>query len=252
MLAIAIDMPSLPHIFPYGPWNNSWVDAAEPSLASNLINAPYQVTVVGTTGAAANVDNLFPNTQMLGPFNYLPNPNLGKPLSIDGSRSGLRVVSMPLPTRIIPAAFRTGGNVHDPNGHFHAGSATGQSGYATTHIFVYDGASQLTFQGGSYGSGPQTVNAAVDSAGDFHFHTVPSFDPGFDHGPCMFENLMSLVLNLDRTTLALISNPNDPVDPGSNVPSCVNHWELEILDQGRTHTVASCAGSAVGLGTSGS
>ncbi len=251
MLAIAIDMPSLPHLFPYGAWDAAWVDASKPSLPTNLISAPYAVGVTGTTKPATDVNTLFTNTLPVGPFNYLPNPNLGQQLSVDGSRSGLRVVSMPIPTSIIPAAFRSGGSVSDPKHHFQQGSGTGQTGYPTTHIFVYDGATQLTFPSVN-GSPAQSISAAADSSADFHFHTVPSFDPGFDHGPCMFENLMSLIVNLDRTQLALLSNPNDTVDRGSNVPTCVSQWELEIMMINRTHTVASCAGSAAGLGAIGS
>jgi hypothetical protein len=67
-------------------------------------------------------------------------------------------------------------------------------------------------------------------------------------GPCMFENLMSLLLTMDRTGLTIQTTQPDDVTPGPGVPKCVDHWELEIPEGNRTHTTANCAAPGAGLG----
>jgi hypothetical protein len=254
MRAAAVDMLSLPHIFPYGVWSKSWVDANLPSLSQNPAPigsstvSPYPVTVSGTAAPAPDVDTLFGNTQAATPFGYIPGTHNGQRLSVDWARIGLRVISMPLPTSIIAAGFRGGTSVADQKSYFKKGPVTATSGVPTTHIFVYDGASNLTFQPPN--ASIQTMNHGTGPQADYHFHTVPSFEPGFDHSPCMFENLMSLLLTMDRTGLTIQTTQPDDVIPGPGVPGCVDHWELEIPEGTRTHTTASCAAPGAGLGNS--
>jgi hypothetical protein len=250
MRAVAVDMPSLPHIFPYGVWQPGWLDPMMPSLnpntsanpTSTLI--PYAVTVTGTAAPCPDVDTLFSNAQMVSPFSYIPNINK---FAANWANPGLRVISLPLPSRIIPAAFRTTALISDKgNKRFKKGPPTGTTGIATTHIFVYDGASSLTFQPPNLP--PQTMSHGTSYQADYHFHTVPSFDPGFDHGPCMFENLLSLIQGMDRSELAFVPTEDGLLEFGPGVPMTVDHFELEIPEGYRTHTLASCASGAVGLG----
>ena len=141
--------PDISHKFPHGTWdeNGSWNEKhgdlkANPSSdisGSDLV--PHVVSVYGFKGAGT-VNDLFHAANTSSRFTYLVNP---RKYDLIWNSAGIRVIKLPIPTRIIPAAFRTKAIINDPYGDCEGCVSTGDTGVATTHIFEYEGASALTF-----------------------------------------------------------------------------------------------------------
>jgi hypothetical protein len=243
------------HIFPYGVWNEEdrW-DRKHGNLPRNLPSSagytlvPYPVTVVGTKQPACNVDQLFGTANSSSRFTYLP--NAGRNFSLKWTSTGLRVISLPLPTRIIPAAFRTDARI-DANGHMQQCGNTKDLGVATTHIFVYDGASSLTFTPPD--AIAQHMSHGTDFRADYHFHTVPDNPcPPKDHDVLMFGYMLENIDKFPYKEVTLIPS-GDRVARGASVPSLVTKGELEIVsrhpkDCPRIIDLASCGSGGGGLG----
>lgn len=251
------------HIFPFGVWieEQSW-DKKQPSLPANAPSSgganlmPYSVSIVGTRKPACNVDQLFGSASASSQFTYIV--NTGRVHSIDWTQCGMRVISVPLPTRIIPAAFRTSTKVCDPSGRLHPCGNSNDRGVATTHIFEYEGASSLTFIP-PYATGAQTMPHGTDYKSDYHFHTVPDKAPTEGHDKIMFGHLMNLLKGNTCADLKLKPGPLCPpetVARGAAVPSSISSPELEMAlatrkECGLLIDLASCGSSGVGLGDGG-
>lgn len=256
LLAITDDA-NMGHTFPYGPWQKSGFDN-NPSLKENhtppgqVKKNSYDVTVsyAATTPnppTAASVSALFQTAQQNCGFNYV-----AQNLSPTFGKSGIRVISFPLPTRLFVAGFLPNGNISSSQ---YPLLGSGTPGMA--HVFDYQQASSLSFMS-------QTTPAAQDFSANFHFHTVPQ-DTTY-HGPEMFAALMMDVLNVSTISL-MGAEPQTGPTPGSCLPSCFDMSELDSPGGGvincpqskgkgkhtpKTKTTASCAGGGLGVGGGGS
>jgi hypothetical protein len=245
------------HKFTYGPWDeNLGIDGNTP-LSENPQSAngknPYAVKVKGFTTGAANVAALFQNTVDKNPFFYIKNDV--NDIRVDISKSNLRIISMPIPARIIPATFRPWAFVNyasnvpvATSGHYPA------MGVPTTHIFEYPGAQGLTFDApvGQVG----ISQPATDFTADFHFHVLPINSDHTDHGPEMFAHISEVIVSQSGTfshndlSLVTPTSQNQSLDlfAGPDVPAspCVTDQELGLgivrID------LASCTGGTLAVG----
>jgi hypothetical protein len=259
MLAITRDMADMPHAFPYGVWpgdngfgSNPSQLCANPAASSSNRNA-YPVTLPGFNNCFETVTDLFQDAVSRCGMSYISNPR--RDINPDFTSAGVRVISIPFPTRLITAAFAPSSYVNDLDDKHSMHSPTSahdtKSGLvASAYVFEYMGASSLLFNGQ-----PAIGSASIGYQSDFHFHTVPPSgisrqDP--QHPQKMFANLMSLI-GLDNTKLTLVMPylSAEP-DPGTYVPQCVDKYELAILDhEVRVGDTASCAGGGHAVGDGG-
>jgi hypothetical protein len=258
MRAITLDMDQPSHHFPYGAWRASGFDAPAGVLAADT--RPYTLTLVGNTMQPNPVDKLFEDTLSMTTFTYLPNPMVnGAPTyQINPGKLPVRIISLPIPSEIIPTAFLSKAKVGDPSNVLQTTqSQYSANGVPTCHIFDYPAATSLSF------AGPD--NAVLDSAEldpnnkanpnlHYHFHTVP----GKDHdGKEMFDRLQKLLNVSPKLTLA---NYDPPYLLPGTLPADVCEEELDLgrsactmpndqFSNRNLHTdAASCAGGALGLG----
>ena len=267
MLAIGRDLPAwqkLPHIFPYGVWQANGIDQNKTSLGPNpggdQVGSPTScsVTVSNYSVKYMSTMSLFQDTLKKAPFVYLANGS--GDIKLRTALPRLRIISVPIPTQIIPAAFEMGATISAEAGVPLAplqGAYGVINGLPTTHIFDYWGdQATLTFNppaGSTIGIpvGPTiTLNASTDSSSDMHFHTVVQTQDHMDHGPAMFSNLMDIVLSqsvaFDSGDIALVSPTLSSFVPGPNVPNCISDGELEIEPD--RSDLASCSGTGIGIG----
>lgn len=195
------------------------------------------------------------------PFTYMPNAS--KSLRVDFTRSDLYTIRMPIPTRLIPAAFVLNASFTDTDGYIAPTQPVGGTnafGLATTHIFEYGSATNLSF----FDVDGTTRLAGALAGEDFHIHTSPE-NNNLPHNAMMFGNLMGSIDGLkNKPQLNLVQCPI--VYQGPDIPSGVTPRELEMqeppilcLSQAQSKaepihrsstggTLASCAGGGIGLG----
>jgi hypothetical protein len=283
ILAVTQDLPGATssHSFPFGIWQPDF--DANPSLPPIHNNGPYQITVDTVTSPSPDIDTLFRATLCNDPFTYLVNNR--NDLQINTNYPTVRAISIPLPTQIIPAAFLVGASLSgDGRGRLKGGPSSPRvSGLATTHIFDYQGANNLTLKNGQ-GDTLDTVSADMN----YHFHTVPLIPADQCHAAMMFANLLKLLASNSSTfTPDDLVYPKEPLgclnmDIGPGTPLSVSPEEAEMQDclsgssaktnlkagkhaqhragtapaqpgkQGNfTVKLASCAGGALGVGGGG-
>jgi hypothetical protein len=268
MRAVTLDIPAEAHYFPYGRWSPSWNAAADQNLPQLPLYKdpsvpPPTVTVAGFS-SASTINALFSNAQHDSPFTYLPTKSAQK-YAFNWNASGIRVLSMPVPTRIIPAGYNTGASISDPKGHCQKYPTTCRDiGVATTHIFEYQGAESLVF---ALDLGT-TVSQAQDSTGDYHFHSVPQGVSMASNAALMLDALLQVINSFPHGDVTLnAAAAGSPIEIGPNVPNCVGPEELEIFpDEAKNpHTMfalpntlsvarltngdfATCGGGGIGVG----
>jgi hypothetical protein len=269
MRAVAVDFPQIKHSFPYGIWTSAGIDGNGRTLPPST--TPYPVKVGGFTPAAgATVDALFAATLCQDPFSYIQNKT--NDLSINFKRNDIRSISLPIPSRIISAAFLVGASVQDSSGEGllatpGAGCAAPRvDGVPTCFIFEYDQGTSVTF------TQPNGQNETANAGQNYHFHTSPSDPTQHGHGPMMFADLMGIIQSKSGTykptMLSLINVDDCLVTPGPDVPAGISNAELEIGTSGicangaakasaaqatrkftvMAGTLGSCAGGGGGLG----
>jgi hypothetical protein len=169
---------------------------------------------------------LFQDAQNNCGFNYI-----AKDLSASFSTTGLRVIHIPLPTKLFVAGYMPKGTIDSST---YPLKGTGEA--AMAHVFEYDGATSLKFKG-------KKTPAAQDSSANFHFHTVPPDDTF--HGVAMFAALVKDVLS-DTTVSLDATEPDAPPIPGKCLPQYFDVSELDYPTKAKT--TASCAGAGLGIG----
>lgn len=247
MRAVTLDMPApAAHHFPFGVWNTNWDDGKMPQLPPYSGSIP---TVTFKTPGALPKDlgTLYANAQKDSPFYYIPNPDPQNPYKLNWNAQGLRVISIPIPTQIVPASFRTNAYIQDTGNHLHqAANPWAINGVPTTHIFDYQNADSLTFS-----LDPSTMSAPVrktqDSTADYHFHTAPQKTDTTEHGPMMLSMLLGLIdptLAAD-VTLQLIANPTI----GPDVPTSVGPGEFELpVVAPKQISIPTCGSGGIAVG----
>ena len=246
MRAMSLDLPGKPHDFRYGKWAPGFDSQALTLVKNPKGNRPHTITLTGySSPALATIDPLFKATRGAYTFTYLTNPQVqGKPTYyVNDALAEIRIISIPIPATIIPAAFYGGASLAD-NSSRHNLSTTNPKlpiqGVATTHIFDYPGATSLSFTTSNANSGSAAKND------HYHFHTVPQAP---NHTPqAMFANLQQLLgLTVNKPDLVLNGVADDTGFVNPQLPDCILTEELEEPDAVRL-TLASCAGGAIGLG----
>lgn len=255
LLAITQDMPSLGHSFPYGVWPGSQGIDNNPSLGENRTSGAdvarnaYPVELPKFKSPYNSVKDLFAGGCSKS-FQHFENVNGDlKPIF---STPGIRVISLPLPTRIIAADFLRGSSVTNIDLNHKIKSKDGSGLFASAHIFEYEGAFLLNFKGQ-----PMVVHGTNNITSNFHFHTVPPGTAPPDHASSMFKNLISVIGPLDPGNFILkVPNPNRLPEAGKFIPKCVEPEELTLPPKvERTegnrylvhHTTASCAAASVSI-----
>jgi hypothetical protein len=265
MRAITVDMGVGAHHFPYGVWRETGFDSPAGVLTENRSPMnPYTVNVPGYTmqPSTYTIDNLFADTLSRVAFTYLKNPivNGAQTYSIVNTVATIRVISLPIPAEIIPAAFLSGATVQDTSNNLQTTPAQYKAvGVPTSHIFDYPSGTSLTFAGPD---GTTLDSVVPDSSGKlahFHFHTVPVTS---HTGEGMFQNLQNLLMSMSTAPLSLLNEDTTKMTAGPTVPLDVCEEELDmgasvctapnsrkpvIQFTSRTNA-ASCAGGGIGLG----
>lgn len=260
MLALTVDMVATPHSFPYGTWRN--FDKTSYLKPNPAIPArkDYAITLDAFNNAASDIDTLFSVAASNCAFTYLINPNKLIP---NLSAIGIRVISMPIPTRIvtsdfIPKSTITGDATQLVHGSGICGAAGDTCGIAAAHIFDYQGASKLSLDTALLIDGQGDGTELQDKSANFHFHTVPPVGIGTDHSICMFYNLLSLINGFDHNLITVqYPDTTDSAIEGPYVPLCVGDPELDIpngppsdMTPSNLYTAntASCAAGGFGVG----
>jgi hypothetical protein len=258
LLAIAQDMPGLGHSFPYGIWPGPQGMDNNPSLGENptsgihVARNAYPVSLLSFQSPYKSVKALFAGgcTKY---FQYFENVN--GDLTPTFNKPGIRVISFPLPTRVIAADLLRGSYVSDKDQNHKIKSTDNSGTFATAHIFEYEGASLLTFNGQ-----PMVAHGTRDSLSNFHFHTVPPPYAPPDHASRMFKNLISVIAPLNTDDFSLtVPDPDRPPEAGEFIPNCVEPEELTLPPNAKKeertegyhfpfhHTTASCAAASVSI-----
>lgn len=250
-------MKPVHHTFPFGGWTGSEFDVLMPGLTENTRDSnhnliPYTITVNGFAGGSGGV---FSDTfnKRSGRFVYIPNSQSN--LQVDLAKCGLRVISVPIPTAIVPCGFVTNAVIKDLNHNLlqQDNSKWTNTGVATTHIFQYAGGASAAFN-------TDTVTTTVTSPMDLHFHAVPSQPQDENHASDMFQHLISLIYGVSGSTQTYLGSQDlvytggmTAADPGTDATTLkIDPTELDILyAKDRDGDVASCASGGIGLGGGG-
>jgi len=262
MLAIARDMSTVPHIFPFGRWQKTCLgfDKSMPRLQPNPRNPmgvpyPYLITLPDFKPVKSNqtVDSIFSDAQSSAPFQYLANDDSNSPLRLDTTLPGVILISLPIPDRIRLAAFLTEAIITDNGKYLHSSQTKDYTnqGLATTHIFEYDNAKLLNFNAGSVSDSMYDNKLLLD----YHFHTVPKAAmPCMDHGADMFNNLLSLHRKKDGSYLGnsevCVTNyyPFD-IKPGIDPKLLIDPSELDYDLSANNYCKSHPAKAAMNLST---
>jgi len=247
------------HIFPYGAWpKTGGIDDNSTSLPSNDTDSPYSVSVTNYRQNHKDVDDLFGATRAEG-FTYFPNTD--GDMRFNKMAQYLRIISVPIPTQIIAAAFLDEAYIsYNDNVAITTPSEDDDFGIPTAHIFDYQGPqAQLNFQPppGSLinylTDTPSSINlhSGTDYASNLHFHTVlgPKLKDWSSHPQEMFTNLLNIVPSKSAKFGSgdlTLSTPSTNLYPGDYVPITVDPSELETLI--RSMDLAGCAGGSFGVG----
>jgi hypothetical protein len=264
------------HIFPYGIWDERpfWDGRHENTQLADtpciptpsglcLMPIPHRVYVLGRWPQPfQNVDALFVDADSRSRFTYYLNTDQPQARAVNWDTPELKVISLPLPSRIIPAGFRVGADIDDNNTpkmlHAHGQSAD-TAGVATTHIFDYPGARSMLFV--PHGGDAVEMDRGRDFRSDFHFHTVPhSCDLSPCHDVMMFASLVGLLKLTDN----LILDPDYgdiKIERGASLPASVGDEEIEMnvraekgsgngknQDCVQTTNLATCGSGGLGVG----
>jgi len=251
MCAVSLDMAKKPHHFPYGFWSETslgqWAnDTATRELPSGSTRATVNVQKSGSPWQPAfGVSTLFQQTHSNGPFVEI-GPNGSGPYSIQNqSDPHLRVVELPIPSRVLPTTIRTDATLncstHCKPDQF--------PGLAFTYIFVYDGADTMTFS-------PLpgvTVTGSTLPSSDLLIHTVPKGMYGPNHAAEMFEAMLMVVdSNLAKYVTLSVPQMQKAPAPGPKIPLGISAEEQgNIMDsphQNAKGDFATCGAIGVGLG----
>jgi len=255
--AVARDLGSTPHNFPFGYWQANGIDKNGTSLPPNSSATPYMVGIENYTNNNSSASKLFSDTAAASPFTYLP--NTANDIRFNSGAINLRIISVPIPTQIILAGFLVGAVVHGPKDVLAAINTTQVTGIATTHIFDYEGPQatlNFTPPTGSSTPGPDgptiMLNAGQDFSSDMHFHTVPKIPDGMNHAQPMFNNLLNTIVSQTSAfgsgDFSLTIPTSAKFARGPYVSKCVSTTELEIPYAQMLSNLASCAGGAIGVG----
>jgi hypothetical protein len=239
ILAVAVDMADSPHMFRYGAWPGS-LDAWSKNT-TNLLGAdasylkPATITYTGkpANNLPTSANQLFSQAQQYGPFTFIQKSKLPSDFQFN-KKADLRVVTLPMPTRIIPAGIRSDATLLSSSKYCRSQSFGYPSqAVATTHIFEYLGADGLTFStNGTTSTSSVSVNNATDYNGNLHLHTEMSPSYGPLHGSEMFEALMRVIsVELSRELIFCTRMDQTPPDPeiGPFVPPSIDVGELGII-----------------------
>jgi len=244
------------HNYPYGVWDKyeGW-DQRMPYLPPNPIAQPISAVVPYTASVFGHyirryktVDTLLRAANTSSRLLYIKNSD--RSYQVDWSCPALRVISLPLPTKLIPAGFRTNASISDNNSTYtNIGSTTcGDNGVATSHIFEYSGASSFTFTTPGAKGGTEQMIHGTNYESDFHFHTVPSANQlPPDHDAMMFHVLLSAIKSFPCDKVSLKTPDDSAFTIGKQLPASVGRPELELPGIGLGGT-GSCAGGGAALG----
>jgi len=255
------------HHFPYGAWDprlKDWDTGRGTELCANPQGGDHPlhhyVNVIGKWRAPSTLGELFQNANTGSQFTYLSaaRNQAGKPYTVDLTPTNIRIVTIPRPTRIIPAAFRPDVSITDSNGRLEPPQKSKDTGIATSHIFEYKGAEALVFSPGDGGVPDQITHGKYYSA-DYHFHSVPK-TLSTEHAKTMFGQLFGLVEEITCGDFQLNTPPCRPAhpQPGASVPESVGAAELEMQtprniplltpnDCPWNLTIASCCSGGAGV-----
>jgi hypothetical protein len=246
MLAITGETNEGDHTYPYGVWpGDGGFTPDTPQLYPNdpgtgSTKTPYPITIGPGFDSFQYVNDLFADAAQQCGLSYISSPK--RDIKIDFTQPDIRMVSFPIPTRLITAGFTSSAYItsSDDNHRIHSprNSSDSQTGpTASTHIFEYVGASSLNFNGKNEISSPSSSYEA-----DFHFHTVPTklalkgrpdgTGCNKPHQVCMFDHLMSLTSlgsgpGPCKVKLQLPHQDEIPCR-GPHVPESVSSAELTI------------------------
>jgi hypothetical protein len=222
----ATDPMDLPHTFPHGVWQEPADNASDgffndnnPSLAPCALTSPYNLAIDNITGGLANVNALFDQTNQVSRFVYLT-AQPRQPYAVQDP-GGLRVIRLPIPASIIPAAYRTDATIVGTTSVLQP-SGDKTTGIATTHIFQYPNATSLTFDS-------ERTIGVPSSAGflDYHFHTVgKSASDMPPHAPRMFQRLLGLLT--PSVQISLQTSGAENVSPGPCALASISQREQEV------------------------
>jgi hypothetical protein len=251
----------LPHTFPYGVWQQPGFDQSHPSLRENpkAVNGearPYLLTLKNYKAPGSSCTKPFSDAvnHASGPFNYLMNSD--KSIQVNLKCGRLRVIALPIPSKIIPLGFVPPASIQDASGKLLAKRNSQMpvcvdKGLPTTHVFEYAGAEGLQFET------PSDELSLQPGSMNLHFHSVPidSYDPHArtDHGPAMFSNLLEVLQTSGAQLSGLTySNPSPGAwaVPGADAKILgIQNEELEILTfHPMNSDLASCAAGGLGVG----
>lgn len=269
MYAVARDMEGSahPHIFPYGVWHKGYengmrFDRQNPSVPASYSATTdrvteHPVTIGGYSPADQTLASIFAETQNWeNSFTYIDNTsNTNYELDLNPRVKGIRIIKLPIPTRIHATAILNDAKVQGSQSINVSRKA--DKGLSVTHIFEYDAAQSVQFA-----DHPQEHVDDQRPIVNFHIHTVVK-DVGDvkDHSADMFANLMGvLTLNghaINATAGAdiwLTPPSSDPPDvkAGDDLPDGISSIEVEVPPRSGpsssyTKTVASCSGGGIGL-----
>jgi len=244
MYAVSVNMPTEPHHFPYGTWNErtlkEWIDDTKTKeLPSGSMVATVALQQQGNPWQPTTLDvnMLFQQTHNNGPFTEIA--KMGTPHPTDWKDPNLRVIELPIPSRILPTTIRTDATLTCSSVYCKPNQI---AGLAFTHIFVYDGADILTF---SPMKGA-VVNGSTSTSSDLLIFTIPCANFGTGHATEMFKALLTAV-NPDLATNLTLTVPKmtDPPRPGPAIPAGVSAEEQgNVIDRG---DFATCGSIAVAL-----
>jgi hypothetical protein len=249
----ATAISSMKHTFPHGVWDQgcNWDTSSKRGLLcanpqSGSKPLIHSVSVDdGNWSYPQSLHTLFMNPNKDSSFTYLSavrNPlGKGQTYKVNSTQANLRIVTLPRPTRIIPAAFRPDVKIIDPKHRLEQAQTSKDIGIATTHIFEYRGAGKLTFTPGD-GKNPGLIpQGGKDFTSDYHFHSVPTI-ANIDHAPMMFNQILSLIDGIGCSNDLSINPPCPPTapQPGKSVPISVTENELEMTPGTDAHLIDTC------------
>jgi hypothetical protein len=254
MLAVTRDMhhAHLHHTFPYGVWpnfDNTSSLGANPAVLGQPREA-YPITVSGVSTNHKCAQDVFAEAEKNSSFNYITAK--GADLKLKAWLPRIRVISLPYPTRIIPADSMHSITIDNKDGNHPWNKPNKPYGYWAAHIFEYLDGRSLSFKGTEMIS-----QGSTDSTANFHFHTLPPQNyHGSPHAPMMFKNLLSVIEGLDPRQFTLKLPPGTLSEaPGPYVPTSLqrDREELCLPKCPRAYcplisNTASCASSGGGIG----
>lgn len=259
------------HKFPYGIWDEKEANGCGEdwnlgqliqgmNLPVSTKDIPHIITVPDWKSPYDSVDTLFTEANTSSRFVYMQSKKSGP----HWENSGLRVIKLPIPTRIIPAAFLEHATLCERRPTMQTCKNNRDKGVATSHIFEYRGAKCIHFCLGSdvlpgdctqdkKCPVPVCATAGISSQSNLHFHTVPQPNPKMnaagkdvsvvpvDHPRTMFHHLAKFLDDDACQEIGLEACMTDTMLPGHLVPSSVSIAELQIHNPSSHRDLLACA-----------